>query len=78
VLLKGDANYRRLVGDALWPPEEPFSSAAAYLGTAVVCARTLKSDSVLGLRPGLARRLDAADPRWRVDGRCGVIQTFVP
>jgi hypothetical protein len=78
VLLKGDANYRRLVGDASWSPEEPFASAAAFMGTTVVCARTMKSDSVLGLPAGLAGKLDAVDPRWRVEGRRGVIQAFVP
>lgn len=78
VLLKGDANYRRLVGDAVWPPEEPFARAAEYVGTTVVCARTLKSDSLLGLPPGLAAELDATDARWRIDGRRGVIQTYSP
>jgi hypothetical protein len=78
VVLKGDANYRRLVGDAAWPPEEPFASAAAFVGTTVVCARTMKSDSVLGLPAGLSGELDATDERWRIDGRRGLIQTFVP
>ena len=78
VLLKGDANYRRLVGDAPWAPEEPFASAAAFVGTTVVCARTMKSDSVLGLPADLAEKLDATDARWRIDGRRGVIQAFVP
>ena len=76
VLLKGDANYRRLVGDAPWPAEQPFADAAACVGTAVVCARTMKSDSVLGLAAGQSSELDRVDPRWRIDGRRGVIQAF--
>ena len=78
VVLKGDANYRRAVGDALWPPETPFEAACAYLPAPLLALRTMKSDSVLGLPPGLAARLDAEDPRWRVDGRRGVAQLGTP
>lgn len=79
VVLKGDANYRRLVGDALWPPSAPFSLAASYVGAPVVCARTMKSDSVLGLPAGLAEKLDASDASktWRIDGQRGVVQAYV-
>jgi hypothetical protein len=79
VVLKGDANYRRLVGDALWPPAAAFSQAASYMAVPLVCARTMKSDSVLGLAPGLAEKLDAdeASRTWRIDGKRGVVQSFV-
>jgi hypothetical protein len=43
-----------------------------------VCLRTMKSDPVLGLAPGLAEKLDGVDPEWRIDGRRGVLQTYVP
>jgi hypothetical protein len=78
VVLKGDANYRRVVGDALWPPETPFAQACSYLRAPLLALRTMKSDPVLGLPPGLAARLDAEDPRWRIDGRRGVAQLGVP
>jgi uncharacterized protein with ATP-grasp and redox domains len=78
VVLKGDANYRRLVGDALWPADAPFSAAASYLPFPVLCLRTMKSDSVLGLPTGLGGRLDASDPTWRIDGKRGLAQAFVP
>ncbi len=74
VVVKGDANYRRVVGDALWPPAAPLSEACGYLRAPVVCLRTMKSDAVLGLPPGLAETLDASEPHWRIDGRRGVIQ----
>jgi hypothetical protein len=38
----------------------------------------MKSDPVLGLPDGLAERLDAADPLWRIDARRGVVQTWLP
>jgi hypothetical protein len=78
VVLKGDANYRRAVGDALWPPETPFAQAVAYASYAMLCLRTMKSDSVLGLPAGLAEKLEASDARWRIDGCRGVAQAFVP
>jgi uncharacterized protein with ATP-grasp and redox domains len=78
VVVKGDANYRRVVGDALWPPETPMADAAAYATFPMLCLRTMKSDSVLGLPPGLAERLDAQEPRWRIDARRGLAQAFLP
>ncbi len=74
VIVKGDANYRRLVGDALWPPETPFAAAVGPFPAPLLALRTLKSDPIVGLRPGQAEALDAVDPGWRTNGRRGVIQ----
>ena len=75
VMFKGDANYRRVVGDALWPPATPFATASACVPAPVICLRTMKSDSVVGLAPGTAEALDARAPRWRIDGQRAVLQT---
>lgn len=72
VLLKGDAHYRRAVGDALWPPETPFAAVTRYFPAPLLALRTLKSDTIVGLQPGTAARLDAEDARWRVNGRRAV------
>jgi hypothetical protein len=77
-VFKGDANYRRVVGDALWPDRVPFAQAASYARFPLLCLRTMKSDSVVGLPHGLAASLDAADSRWRIDGRRGLAQAFLP
>ena len=77
VVIKGDANYRRVVGDALWPPDAPFAAAAGYAPFPLLCLRTMKSDSVLGLPRGLAEKLDASDPGWRIDARRGLAQAFL-
>jgi hypothetical protein len=75
VVLKGDANYRRAVGDALWPAATTFAEATGYLPAPVVALRTLKSDAIVGLPADQLGRLDAADRDWRINGRRGVIQT---
>jgi hypothetical protein len=75
VVCKGDANYRRCIGDALWPSSASFGAAVGYLGAPLVCLRTMKSDALVGVPAEIAERLDASDPEWRIVGRCGVIQT---
>lgn len=74
VVFKGDANYRRVVGDGLWPEGRTFAEGCDGLGFPLACLRTLKSDSVVGLPRGTSARLDAVDPKWRINGRRGVIQ----
>jgi hypothetical protein len=78
VVFKGDANYRRLIGDAPWPPATPFAEACSYAPSPLLALRTMKSDAVLGLPPGLSERLDGEDLRWRIDGRRGIAQCFAP
>ncbi|MEV0715804.1 damage-control phosphatase ARMT1 family protein [Asanoa sp. NPDC050611] len=74
VLVKGDLNYRRLVGDRDWDPTTPFAEAAVDLGVPVVALRTCKSEVVVGVDRTTVDRLDAAEPRWRVSGRHGLVQ----
>ncbi len=75
VIIKGDANYRRAVGDCLWRPHKPFSDVVNYLDAPALCLRTLKSDPVVGLpSAGTAEELDCCDPDWRVNGKRGLIQ----
>lgn len=74
VVVKGDANYRRMVGDAIWPPETPFAGVTAYFPVPLLALRTLKSDPIVGLPAGLAAQLDSVDSDWRTNGQRGVIQ----
>lgn len=75
VIIKGDANYRRAVGDCIWAAHTPFSDVVNYLDAPVLCLRTLKSDPVVGLQSAeTARQLDCCDPDWRVNGQRGLIQ----
>ncbi len=74
VLVKGDASYRRLLGDAHWPPTTPFASATTYFHAPIVALRTLKAEIIVGLRPGEAERLQGEDPAWLVNGQRGIVQ----
>lgn len=72
VVLKGDANYRRAVGDAVWPVSTRFSDVTAAFPAPLLALRTLKSDPIVGLSEARARVLDASEPTWRVNGKRGV------
>ncbi|MER6693188.1 damage-control phosphatase ARMT1 family protein [Streptomyces minutiscleroticus] len=73
-IMKGDLNYRRLVGDRHWPAETPFAEATAYFPGPVAALRTLKSDVVTGLEAPAAERLEASEPGWRTSGRHALVQ----
>ncbi len=74
VILKGDVNYRRAVGDAHWNPTIRFDYPTRYFPAPFVALRTLKSDAVVGLRAEQVSALSQADPAWRVNGKRGVAQ----
>jgi hypothetical protein len=74
LVIKGDANYRRATGDAMWPAGATFGDATDYFPAPLVALRTLKSDGLVGLSADRMARLDAADRDWRINGRRGVIQ----
>ncbi|WP_327675097.1 MULTISPECIES: damage-control phosphatase ARMT1 family protein [unclassified Streptomyces] len=75
-VLKGDLNYRRLVGDRLWEPTASFAERVAYWPTPVVALRTLKCDVIVGLEASVRNALDAAEPhqKWRVSGAHALVQ----
>jgi hypothetical protein len=73
-ILKGDLNYRRLVGDRDWAPTIPFAAVTSYFPSTVAVLRTLKSDVITGLDPATVANLNASGQPWRTDGRHGVVQ----
>ncbi|MEV0224508.1 damage-control phosphatase ARMT1 family protein [Streptomyces sp. NPDC050704] len=73
-VMKGDLNYRRLVGDRHWPATTPFAEATAYFPGPVAALRTLKSDVVTGLAPRTVADLDASGETWRTSGTHALIQ----
>ncbi|PWI14687.1 hypothetical protein DI272_11340 [Streptomyces sp. Act143] len=74
-VLKGDLNYRRLVGDRNWPPTTPFAGVTAHFPGPVAALRTLKSDVITGLTPATEAALVAAEGQaWRTGGTHALIQ----
>lgn len=73
VVLKGDVNYRRLLDDRHWPPTTRMEDVAGYFPAPLVALRTLKGEIMVGLKPGQAEALTAADPTWMINGKRGVI-----
>lgn len=77
VVAKGDANYRRITNDAIWPPDAGLADAAGAFPAPLLALRTLKSDTLVGVDPEIRARLDREDDNWRTSGTYGVAQ-FAP
>jgi hypothetical protein len=74
VFVKGDCNYRRLVGEYHWLPTVSFQQVTAYFPAPLVALRTLKCEVIVGLREGESERLNRQDPQWLTNGTRGVVQ----
>lgn len=74
VISKGDAHYRRLLGDLDWPFTTPFADILAYFPAPILALRTLKAELACGMVPGQAEEVARKDPAWMTDGRWGVAQ----
>jgi hypothetical protein len=76
VIIKGDANYRRLLGDLHWGPTTPIAEIVRPLQP-IVALRTSKSLVAAGVTPETVSSAEKADPKWMSSGEWGMIQ-FVP
>ncbi|KAL8647357.1 MAG: hypothetical protein Q9210_005604 [Variospora velana] len=86
VIFKGDLNYRKLTGDAMWPSTTPFNTAIGPLGPGsgirTLALRTCKADVVVGLTVGLDEGLrdveggggDSGARKWAWSGKWAVVQ----
>ncbi|PLW50731.1 hypothetical protein PCASD_00647 [Puccinia coronata f. sp. avenae] len=79
VIFKGDLNYRKLTGDAMWEVETSVEEAVGPLNGLfnLLSLRTCKADVCVGLSAGKEAWVSTIDPEWRVNGKFGLI-TFVP
>ncbi|MER7699130.1 damage-control phosphatase ARMT1 family protein [Streptomyces sp. NPDC096095] len=73
-ILKGDLNYRRLVGDRLWDATASFADLTAYFPGAVAAFRTLKSDVIVGLEQEVLDGLERSGAAWRTSGTHALVQ----
>jgi uncharacterized protein with ATP-grasp and redox domains len=76
VIVKGDANYRRLLGDAPWPPTTPFAHVVQEFPASLIALRTCKADLVCGLSEEALQRGRAGGEDWLINGRFGLLQAF--
>lgn len=78
VITKGDANYRRLLGDLHWAHDYSFADlTGAYwpAATALAALRTCKSGVLVGTAPEAEAAAAAAHPeKWLVGGLYGCVQ----
>lgn len=72
VIVKGDANYRRLLGDRHWQPTLAFSEAIGPIPAPLLVLRTLKSEIAAGLHAESIAAASAADDKWMQNGRWAV------
>jgi uncharacterized protein with ATP-grasp and redox domains len=74
IVVKGDANYRRLLGDRHWDFTTKIADIVCYLPAPMVALRTLKSEVAVGLKAEVVEQLTKSDPDWLTNGQWGVIQ----
>lgn len=74
IFVKGDANYRRLLGDCQWLFTTPFDDIVCYFPAPMVSLRTLKAEIIVGLQENQVEELNRRDPQWLINGEWGVIQ----
>jgi hypothetical protein len=74
LILKGDANYRRLLEDRKWDPWTRMEDAACRLPAPLVALRTMKSEIVVDIPREKAEGLSRTDPEWLIDGKRGIVR----
>jgi uncharacterized protein with ATP-grasp and redox domains len=78
LISKGDAHYRRWLGDRHWPYTMPFGDVVAYSPAPLAVLRTLKAEVMVGLSDETLRQVSQTDPDWLANGSWGVIQYHRP
>ncbi|WP_308425188.1 damage-control phosphatase ARMT1 family protein [Wenjunlia tyrosinilytica] len=73
-IVKGDLNYRRLVGDRHWDATTPYEDLTGYFPSPVAALRTLKSDVIVGLSQQQLVTLEASNQEWRTSGTHALVQ----
>lgn len=74
IVIKGDANYRRLLGDRRWDPFFPFHQVVSYMPAPTLAVRVIKSEPIAGLEPQRFKHMAQTDPQWMKDGKWGLFQ----
>jgi hypothetical protein len=78
ILLKGDMNYRRLVGDRHWPYTTAVQAVPGVVNAPIFTLRVCKAEVAVGLKPEILEKVNQSDPGWRTNGRWGMAQLHGP
>jgi uncharacterized protein with ATP-grasp and redox domains len=73
LILKGDANYRRLFEDRQWPINQSVEALLSYLPAPALLLRMLKSEIVVGMEIEKGQKLVRKDENWLTNGKFGLI-----
>ena len=74
VFVKGDANYRRLLGEREWPLDTSATDVLSYWPVPVCALRTFKGEIGCGITKSKQKEAADADLKWLVSGKWGVVQ----
>ncbi len=74
VIIKGDANYRRALGDRHWNYEISSKDILSYWPIPFCALRTLKAELACGISIDKQQEVVKEDKKWLVSGKWGVIQ----
>lgn len=77
LIVKGDLNYRRLVGDFHWLSNRHLKDILKeYVEVPVLVIRSFKSNVILDIKD--LNKLSIEDPEWRTNGKYGTIRFINP
>ena len=74
VIIKGDANYRRLLSDRKWKPWLAMEKITTYFPAPFATLRTMKSEIVVDIPQYRVDELFKEDPEWLINGKRGIIR----
>ena len=74
IISKGDANYRRLIGDLHWSPFIPFGVVVSYLPAPLLAIRVVKSEPDVGFSENKYNHMTQSDPAGMKNGKWGTFQ----
>ena len=69
IIVKGDMNYRRLVGDKNYDYNDTIEEKVGYIGRPLLVLRSLKSNVFLGG----TQKIKNVRPDWKTSGEYGVV-----
>jgi hypothetical protein len=74
IFVKGDANYRRLLGEREWNLETNAADILSYWPAPCCALRTFKAEIGCGMSKEMQEYAKSKDSKWMVSGKWGVVQ----